>query len=880
MKITIDDLRRAIVNGGDVTSFAEVYEGALEGVPIPVVSHFDLTLWLPSRYVLAEGVAGGCSMIDFREWRDSDRGTHASEPDLDLTTLEISDVSTPNGFAAAIEDFNPDIIVLDRSPEELSTRALYAFSLPCAVGLSVQMELIRHGVVELHFNGSCRPGDAEETAIIESWQRRIPLLAIGLRPGTSGSATDDEALHMASRIKDGARLFGRNGRKPRLMAIIDSGRHTDSKRLRTSLMENVNSNQYTPQEPESDGNSVIVVGHVLDDPKETQYGNDSEITKARQLFAAAFERAIRKSNDEALSPGEASAILTEIVSRTRAHADVVRGTSVRGTIAFGEILDSLSSMNGGLTLGSIGKAAMIALPPRLSVRPTADGTAVTRDITNEVLYGVRFSGKIDRSSEQEATSLRPEDYAGQLDGARRGQTRQTSKAQGTESFAVVPDRSEEPASGVSGENPDGRKQDLEERYLSAKRALMSLIGDLEAQLRAGEITRDEFERHAAGLMARFRDSIRSAMRMSQQEIATTIVQMMDAQDKQWNTEVSFSTMQVYYHIKGTSEGVDLGPFKQDYHALKWLIDDLQTENILRPTGDASGFLLTGIALEVLLKQLLDRRGGEQARRITRDPNQSPATERSHEIRRYHRGDRFHDLSIRHTLREIARHKRSLPEVRESDLRVVLKERRRPRSDIVMCIDTSGSMGFGQRLTCARLVAAGLVKAAFRDGDRAGIVGFGDRGHSVVPLTENEPDLLMNGIAALNAKGNTNIGDGIKAARELLLASGSRSQKHIILITDGKASAVSEESFARLSSVSERDITEESALWETRRAAAAGVRVSVVYIAPRDEQVDSFVRNIAEIGRGKIHRMSNLADLESVLCPSTGRASQQQRRRGF
>jgi Mg-chelatase subunit ChlD len=349
--------------------------------------------------------------------------------------------------------------------------------------------------------------------------------------------------------------------------------------------------------------------------------------------------------------------------------------------------------------------------------------------------------------------------------------------------------------------------------------------------------------------------------------------MMDAQDKQWNSEVSFSTMHVYYHIKATSEKAEIGPFKQDYYALKWLIDDLQAERILRQAQDNSGFQLTGTALEVLLEYLTSGNRNHDSSSSKRGMDTLSILERSREIRRYSRGDRFRDLSVRHTLREIARNKRTLAEVRESDLRIMPKEHKEPHSDIVLCIDTSGSMGFGQKLTYARLAAAGLVKAALRNGDKVGIIAFGDRGQTVVPMTGSDEGALMNGIATLCANGNTNIGDGMKAAREFVAASRSRNRKHMILVTDGQASAVSEDAYTRLSRGKKRDITEESALWETNQAAAGGIQVSVVCVAPRDEEVDLFVRNIATAGRGRLYRMKGLDDLRDIFCSSsrTGRS---------
>ena len=195
LKLTIDDLRRAIVNGGDVSCFAEVYDAALDGAPISVVSDFGRPLRLPSPYVLAEGVrrANDDPLPILRNQTSSNQG-RAGELDLRLATLESNHGDSGQTLVAVIDDFSPDIIVLDRSREELSARALYTFSLPCAVGLSVRLEMIHGGAVEAHFNGDYRPGDPEETVIIESWRRRIPLLAVGRLPGKDGLTLDKDAL--------------------------------------------------------------------------------------------------------------------------------------------------------------------------------------------------------------------------------------------------------------------------------------------------------------------------------------------------------------------------------------------------------------------------------------------------------------------------------------------------------------------------------------------------------------------------------------------------------------------------------------------------------------------------------------------------------------
>jgi Mg-chelatase subunit ChlD len=220
--------------------------------------------------------------------------------------------------------------------------------------------------------------------------------------------------------------------------------------------------------------------------------------------------------------------------------------------------------------------------------------------------------------------------------------------------------------------------------------------------------------------------------------------------------------------------------------------------------------------------------------------------------------------VRHSLKEVVRRKKVLSEISHSDLRVFMKERREPRADVVICVDTSGSMGFGQKLTWARLAAAGLAKSALARGDRVAVVAFNDYGQTVLPLTEGDCGPLLDGIAGLSAGGNTNIGDGLRAGRGLLLKSPGRNRKYMILITDGRASAVSEAAASELGTGKERDLTEESALMETSKAAAAGVRVSVMYVAPRDEAVDAFIRDIARTGGGRVHRITGPADLKTVM----------------
>ncbi|OGO37864.1 MAG: hypothetical protein A2147_06215 [Chloroflexi bacterium RBG_16_57_8] len=861
--ITTNDLRRAILDCGDVSSFAGVYRQALCGAPIPIVSQFDAPLELPSPRVLLQHAYGDlAAALSSQETVAAVNATPSGDVDLRIVAVSVHDDGSCRDLTQALVEFQPDAVALGCSPSELGVHMLYAFSMPCAVGLGAQFEIIHGGSFETCFNGSFQPGDAFETGIIEAWLRRIPLLPVG-RPLRAGERKrDDQSRYIASRIRD---IWSRSpvlGRTVRILAIVDRDGCGEVEQLAASVRQGTALPAHMPPETDARLKGSFVIGGCLGDAENHELKGTGGQTEAQRRFQSEFDRRIEAMDSERLSAHEATAIVATIASRLREHPDVVRGPSVRGTIAFDEIISSLSGLNGGVTRRNICKAALIALPPRITVRRRVQERLLVADIVKETLYAVRFSA-LEEATLRGASEGGSADDIGETDRTKGVPRQPDTETVGPGSYAVVPES--RPNAETAG-NP-GRMtlsgSDPRDRYTAIKQAVMLAMSDLEDELRAGKLTAGEYEQRKAGLMSRLKSAFASQMRMSDREMAGTIIEMMDAQDKGWNRDINFSRMQVYYHIKGTCEKSDVGPFKQDYHALKWLIDGLSEQGVLRSVGETPGFLLTGFALDILLKYLTGNDGAGFIHHVP-EAGGSFTSYRGHEVRRYSPGDTFRDLSVRHTLKEVVRRKKALSEIGNSELRVFLKERRKPQADIVICIDTSGSMGFGQRLTCARLAAAGLARSTLSSGNRAGLVAFNDYGQTVLPLTGNDGALLLNGIAGLSAGGNTNIGDGLKSARELLLRSHSRNRKHIILISDGRASAVSEAALTELGLRKARDLTEESALLETNKAAIAGVQVSVIYVAPRDESVDLFIKNVARSGGGKVHRMSGLADLKAVL----------------
>ena len=857
MEIVANDLIRALLNCGDISAFSEVYSWALGGSPLPVTGRFDSPVRLPSPALIDKksNFTGLSSLYG----KDADSiGLPFIPPEIKL--FASSDIIGYNGhvFADAIADFKPDVIALECPPHEFSAFLVYVFSLACALGLSAKYAV--HGRDgKTYLDGSFHPDSNLETVVLESWFKHTPLLPVGSVPRSADEASSTEARYVISRILEIASVYAVLARKARVLAVVNPGIYSEAQYLASSLYQDTYPAIYVPPR-NVDPAALSVIMESLDNTDLQEIALHGRSLSA-QRFMEAFRKEVKTLSTAPLTRDAATDMLIDIVARVRHHPDVVRGPSVRGTLAFSEILDSFTGLKGGLTRDCLGKAALIALPPRITVKQNVNEMDLVVDTVKEVLYNFSFSGK---QQNFDISGLQPSDNMAATPDTAHLPQRQEMETGQTTSFTVVSDLEKKPGTSGSQKGKQLSKSDSTNQYQTLKRAVMSMLDDLKEKLAAGEITSDEYEQRKNALMSKFKSAVKPQLSMSNRELADTIIEMMDAQDKIWDKNVSFNRMNVYYHVKGTSEKADLTPFKQDYHALQWVIDDLQEGNILRPVDDGSGFLLTGFALDTLLNYFTDMKDRNRNSGILRQFGEMYDSDRSLDIRRYSQGDTFRDLSLRHTLREIVRSKKKLSDVGYRDLRVFMKERRKPQTDIVFCIDTSGSMGFNRGLTYARLVAGGLARAALHDGNRAGVVAFNDNSQVKVSITDRDRDFVLDGIAALSANGNTNIGDGVKSARELLLHSRSNNRKLIILLTDGQASAISQDAFEQLKLIKEQNLTQESAYNETRKAIDHGIRLSVVYLAPRDEAVESFIKNLARIGKGKVLRLTGLSDLKTML----------------
>jgi Mg-chelatase subunit ChlD len=930
--IDLNDIRKAVSEGGDPGVFAGLFRQSLGAPCIQVNLAIDRPTALPDPWSEVKELDPNLASFIKNSGVKSMTAPFSDDGCLLLAALPPWGQTTGRYLEYLYALFTPGLIALDTRPFKLGASMLYTISPACATGLPLQAEITYAKSGQFYDGEFFLPGNLNETALVLGWRDRIPVVPVA-HPGRPlqpeiysqhgylydayfwarwqsalnsawkeldialehNPAPDEleqkaesaglnlmqgigdeidvslrnslqrESYYIASRLLDLVSFTGNRPHRKRILALLDIAHYTDVKAITQLFLCGKSLEQFVPFE-ESEADGMLVTGRKRTQPDKEDRANIPVDSLAQRIFRHSFATYIEALNREKLNEPSIFAIIAEIAARLRGHPDVARGVSVRGTIAFEEVLRGFAAVKGGLTREAVLKAACVTLPPRIALKLKGDETALIRNTTKEALYGFRYSpAGFSPASTDGPGQLSTDEILAGLDRLGPLPAREKKAAEGGKLPAVLAENESNKADLKYLESLDLIKKDRHGRYSFTKKALDRMLSELERRFNAGEISQPEYEKQKAQLAALAKNLAEQQYQLSDQERATTVMEMLDAQDKGWNSGVNFNLMHLYYHVKQTTEGAELSQQKRDYYALGRLIDDFARQQMLKKTSDKDkSFVLTGIALDMLFKYLMNGKNQKMGLQGLKAEGKDLSSERQQETRRFSAGDAFRDISIRHTLKTLAKQKRSLAEIRNHDLRVYLKQARRPQSDIAICIDTSGSMGFHHELIYARLVSAGLVQAAIRNRDRVGLVAFNDYGQISLPLTEKFSEPLIDCIAGLSIRGNTNIGDGLKCAADILFRDRSENAKYIILVTDGQPTALSERVFSRLKSLKDRDLTEESALLEARQAAARGAVISVVHIAGPGQDTTAFIRNIARIGRGTVRRLSSAEDLRVVL----------------
>jgi magnesium chelatase subunit D len=107
--------------------------------------------------------------------------------------------------------------------------------------------------------------------------------------------------------------------------------------------------------------------------------------------------------------------------------------------------------------------------------------------------------------------------------------------------------------------------------------------------------------------------------------------------------------------------------------------------------------------------------------------------------------------------------------------------------VVLAVDTSGSMGAAERAAGARQAARGLLVDAYQRRDRVGVVTFRGTGAEVVLRPTSSTEVAAARLASLPTGGRTPLGEGLRAAGELLAAGQRRGLRPVlVVVSDGRA----------------------------------------------------------------------------------------------
>lgn len=209
---------------------------------------------------------------------------------------------------------------------------------------------------------------------------------------------------------------------------------------------------------------------------------------------------------------------------------------------------------------------------------------------------------------------------------------------------------------------------------------------------------------------------------------------------------------------------------------------------------------------------------------------------------------------------------------ESMLPVTVKVtdgRDRPRVAVLLVIDRSGSMSYGESTSGApklELAQDGVVTAASAlvPGDQVGVIAFNDEpiwALSMTTLTEDDPaGLISSSISELTSDGGTELFPAMQVAFDGL-RNVDADVRHIIVLSDGRSRGAERESYFRL----------------LGDVGAEGITVSTIGLGI-DADID-LLQDIAAEGDGRFHFVEDAATIPQITFEEAKAAGSQSVLRG-
>jgi len=207
-----------------------------------------------------------------------------------------------------------------------------------------------------------------------------------------------------------------------------------------------------------------------------------------------------------------------------------------------------------------------------------------------------------------------------------------------------------------------------------------------------------------------------------------------------------------------------------------------------------------------------------------------------------RKHRYKDLDLKASIKQAIR--RGHTKMAREDLKAV-RRKQHGRIGIVYGLDASGSMR-GEKITTSKRAGVALAFRAIEDKNDVGLVVFTGSIQESIPPTQDFP-LLLSQLTRARAGNETNLALAIEHATQLF--SPAEQTKHLVLITDALPTFGEEPG--------------EDTLAAASVARDAKITISIVGIN-LEKEGEKLAKKIVEIGNGKLYRVRNLEELDTII----------------
>lgn len=474
MSISLEDIRQALLNQGDVAILQKTLKKALQNPPLAEIKTTPTALLRPLNPKLAEVV---------ESWMKGKVLSKKGTPGIKLKLIPV--IPYGHNLSKFIEDaiteFKPEVVALDTAPVTgLGAGNFYSFSFYNMVGLPLLVKtLSSEGVLwdkSAFFSGSLL-----ETTIIKCYLEHIPLIPIGIPARKTSSRTEqffqqslekvyddfdhslsilsgdrdiqeraqqlisqiwssspslqeerefliDECCYLASRVTE---LCAKMKKGCRILLFIDLKHLSDLEPLLKTSKKGAHFWEEFYQPPLDVGIQSLYQSSEerLDHLWEYARAKGPSSTLCQRLFQRAFQKWATKITKEALTSPSADRFITHILGATRNHPEIERGASVRGSLALREVAQGYAYLKDGLNRSALYQAALVTIPHRIQMKPGSrrEPSSIIKEASQEILYGLCYHPEAKPMKHAKSSPLTRENLNQALEGLTEVALKQTTK---------------------------------------------------------------------------------------------------------------------------------------------------------------------------------------------------------------------------------------------------------------------------------------------------------------------------------------------------------------------------------------------------------------------------------------------------------------------